>query len=150
MSLATPTVKRLPHAKQGRPLALGNLDAMVLDYVRNLRSCGCPVNRTIFWGGRKGDCPGPWQNISDRVCGHLELGRKWVEFPVKKQLYPPKSHKKARQLPNDFASVKEQKQRITRKIICSDGLWRSQRTCVQPLDWSSRERIKYAYKGSGR
>ena len=54
MSLATPTVKRLPHAKQGRPLALGNLDAMVLDYVRNLRSCGCPVNRTIVLGAAKG------------------------------------------------------------------------------------------------
>ena len=103
------SVKSLPHAKRGRPLALGNLDDKVLDYIRKLRSFGCPVNRTIVLGAAKGIVQAHDKTLLIEYGGHLELGRKWVEsFLSRNNFVRRKATKKARQLPNDFASVKEE------------------------------------------
>ena len=79
----------LPLKKRGRPLLLGKeLDQQVQDYVKDLRSRGCPINTSIVIGVGKGIVMNDG-NVVSRMGNNvpMSLTKDWAKYVMKRMGY---------------------------------------------------------------
>ncbi len=101
-------VTSLTHSNRGRPSLVGSvLDDKVADYLRDLRTQGCPVNRTIASASVKGIIYSHDKSLLSENGGPLSIGLPWIRSFLQRQGYVKrKATKAARKLPENFDQEK--------------------------------------------
>ena len=101
------SVESLPTNARGRPLLLGQYDAEVCDYVRELRKAGSVVNKCIVIAAARGVLLYRNKSLLQEYGGSIELTRKWGESFLCRMGYTKrKGTKTARKIPQDFPQLK--------------------------------------------
>ena len=100
-------ITTLPHHALGRPLLIGEFDAQVYEYIKQLRAAGGIVNCNIVVAAAKGIVSHKRPSLLREYGGHIELGKKWAEsFLQRRGFVKRKATKAARKLPPDFSELK--------------------------------------------
>ena len=104
-------ITQLAKKRRGRPLALGNLDEKVQQYIRALRKAGTPVNARVVVAAAEGIVTATDRTLLFENGGHIKLSLDWAYSLLKRMGYVKrKATTKTRTAltQEEFAAVKKQ------------------------------------------
>ena len=88
---------------------LGKLDEKVIKYIKQLRSAGGIVNKTVVICTARGIVSASDKMLLQENGGHIDINRSWAESLMKRMGYVRrKGTKAARKIPRNFMEVKDE------------------------------------------
>ena len=100
------TVVTLPKQPRGAPLLLGEHDAKVVDWVRNVRMLGGVINKRIVMAAAQGIMQKFARNRLVQNGGHITITQAWAKSFLQRLGFTKRKGTKAvKKLPTDFATM---------------------------------------------
>jgi hypothetical protein len=102
-------ITSVPKSPRGRPLKLGDMDAEVCEYLKNLRIAGGIVNSRIVLAAAKGIVTARDKTMLSENGGPILLDKPWAKSILKRLgMVKRKGTKGVKKLPCDFQEIKDE------------------------------------------
>ena len=111
-------ISSLPHSPRGYPLALGDLDDNVKDWIRKVRLNGCVINTRIVMAAIEAIVTKFAHNKLQRYGGHINITKSLARSILQCMGYVKRKGTKAvKHLPKDFEDIKAKHLEKVNKVV---------------------------------